>query len=103
MSALTFVIDVIMYPDVVVLAAAALEKRFLFLNTLLLLQLYEHSGSSTGTRQYSRGTLKIRGVEEIVAVRTFRSRLPVRRVRHMDIQLFNYSIIESLSASRHRR
>ena len=42
-------------------------------------------------------------VEEIVAVRTFRSRLPVRRVRHMDIQLLNYSIIESLSASRHRR
>ena len=29
-------------------------------------------------------TLNIRGVEEIVAVRTFRSRLPVRRVRHMD-------------------
>ena len=26
----------------------------------------------------------VRGVEEIVAVRTFRSRLPVRRVRHMD-------------------
>ena len=27
---------------------------------------------------------EVRGVEEIVAVRTFRSRLPVRRVRHMD-------------------
>ena len=26
----------------------------------------------------------VHGVEEIVAVRTFRSRLPVRRVRHMD-------------------
>ena len=27
---------------------------------------------------------QVHGVEEIVAVRTFRSRLPVRRVRHMD-------------------
>ena len=37
----------------------------------------------TGTlRKYYK--IPIHGVEEIVAVRTFRSRLPVRRVRHMD-------------------
>ena len=30
------------------------------------------------------GSKNVHGKEEIVAVRTFRSRLPVRRVRHMD-------------------
>ena len=33
---------------------------------------------------YARICINVHGVEEIVAVRTFRSRLPVRRVRHMD-------------------
>ena len=34
--------------------------------------------------KYFFTSTRVRGVEEIVAVRTFRSRLPVRRVRHMD-------------------
>ena len=42
------------------------------------------SGTSGGSGQRKKKYVCIRGVEEIVAVRTFRSRLPVRRVRHMD-------------------